>query len=302
MDRLDSMRSFTAVVDFGSFSAAADRRGLPRSTVSKQIRALETDLGVQLLNRTTRRVAPTDAGRAYAERCRAILADIDEADRSVAAVTDTPRGELRLNAPLSFGILHLGPALADFSAQNPAVEIDLSLGDRLVDPIEEGFDLVIRIAELDDSSLIARKLCTARRVLCAAPDYLKAHGVPATPKEVSTHHCLLYGSGPTAGRWRLFGEDRDHTVDVSGPVRANNGDVLREAAIGGLGIALLPTFIVGNALQSGELVTLLDETPPASLPVSAVYPPNRHLSAKVRALIDFLAERYSGTPPWDESV
>lgn len=299
MDRLDTMRSFTAVVDLGSFSAAADRRGLPRSTVSKHIRALETDLGVQLLNRTTRRVAPTDAGRAYAERCRAILADIDEADRSVAAVVDTPRGELRLNAPLSFGILHLGPALAEFSAGAPEVEIDLSLGDRLVDPIEEGFDLVIRIAELEDSSLIARTLCAARRVLCAAPAYLEARGTPGAPEDLARHSCLLYGAGAAARRWRLFGTDRDHTVEVDGPMRANNGDVLREAAIGGLGIALLPTFIVGDALKRGDLVTVLDDTPPSALPVSAVYPPNRHLSAKVRALIDFLADRYRGTPPWD---
>lgn len=299
MDKLEAMRSFAGVVAHGGFSAAARATGLSRSAVSKHVIELEASLGVQLLNRTTRQVHPTEAGLAYYERVRAVLAEIEEADIAVSRQRDEPRGLLRLNAPMSFGTLHLAPALADFMAAYPDLQVQITLNDRFVDPVAEGFDVTIRIAELADSSLIARRIVDARRVICATPDYLMRRGTPREPDDLRRHDCLHYGYLATGAQWKLTGHGSDYWVPVPARLCANNGEVLRTAALEGLGIAFLPTFVVGADLQEGRLETVLTafETPPVS--VYALYPPSRYLSAKVRLLIDFLVARFGDRPHWD---
>lgn len=299
MDKLEAMRSFVGVVGYDGFSAAAREMGLSRSAVSKHVLDLEAALGVQLLNRTTRQVSPTEAGLAYYERARAILAEVEEADIAVSRQHDEPRGLLRLNAPMSFGTLHLGAALADFMAAHPDLQVQMTLNDRFVDPIAEGFDMTIRIAELSDSTLVARRIAPAHRVICATPDYLAANGVPKMPEDLRRRDCLHYGNLATGMQWKLTGEDGDHWIPVAARLCANNAEVLRAAALRGLGIALLPTFVVGMDLQEGRLATVLDDFHAPPVNVYALYPPGRYLTAKVRLLIDFLVERFGGRPYWD---
>ena len=293
MDKLEAMRVFTQVVAHGGFSAAAREIGLSRSAVSKHVLDLEGSLGVQLLQRTTRQTRATEAGLAYVERCRAILADIEDADREIADAGTEPRGLLRVNAPMSFGTLHLGRAVADFMARYEAVEVQLVLNDRFVDPIGEGFDVTIRIADLEDSSLIARRLMPARRAICASPGYLRAHGTPERPNDLRRHACLHYGYLATGAQWKLSGPGGDHWVPVRATLCANNAEVLRDAALRDLGVALLPTFTAEDALNGGGLVEIMEAYAPPPIDVHALYAPGRFLSAKVRVFIDFLADRFA---------
>ena len=299
MDKLTSMRAFTKVLSHGGFSAAARELGLSRAAVSKYVIELEKELGVQLLHRSTRKVTPTESGLAYYERCVAILGEIEEADIAVSQLQTEPRGVLRINAPMSFGTLHLGPAVADFLLQYRDVRVQLILNDRFIEPLEEGFDLTVRIADLPASSLIARKIVPARRVVCAAPSYLERHGIPVHPNDLRAHDCLNYGFLTTGTQWKLTGADGDHWIQTKWVLCTNNAEVLRDAAVKGLGIALIPTFIAGRDLQAGTLRAVLSEyeAPPTS--VYAIYPPNRHLSAKVRFFIDFLIKRFGDRPYWD---
>jgi len=299
MDKLVSMRAFTRVVSHGAFSTAARELGLSRAAMSKHVIQLEEELGVQLLQRTTRRVTPTESGLAYYERCVAILGDIEEADLAVSQLQTEPRGVLRINAPMSFGTLHLGQAVADFLLQYRNVRVQLILNDRIIDPLEEGFDVTVRIADLPASSLIARKIVPARRVVCAAPSYLKRRGVPAHPNDLRTHDCLNYGFLTTGMRWKLTGAGGDHWIETNWVLCTNNAEVLCDAAVKGLGIALLPTFIAGRDLQAGTLRAVLPEYQAPAISIYAVYPPNRHLSAKVRLFIDFLIKRFGNRPYWD---
>ncbi|UTD25964.1 LysR family transcriptional regulator [Bradyrhizobium sp. WD16] len=292
MDRLDGLRSFIKVVEFGSFSEAGRALRLSRSAVSKHVGDLEDDLGVQLLNRTTRHVAPTDAGQAYYERVVAILADLDAADSAVTDHQASPRGLLRVNAPMSFGTLQLGPAIADFMSLYPELRLQLTLSDAQIDPVQEGLDVTLRIAELEASSLIARKIMPVERVVCAAPAYLERHGVPRHPAELRDHACLTYGFLSTGNQWKLSGKDGDHWIQPSWTLCANNAEVLRDAAIGGRGIALLPTFLAADALAGGELRAFLSDYQAPPLALYAVYPPTRSLAVKVRLFIDFLVERF----------
>jgi DNA-binding transcriptional LysR family regulator len=294
LDKLEAMRVFTQVVTHGGFTAAAREIGLSRSAVSKHVMDLEAALGVQLLRRTTRQTSATDAGLAYFERCRAILAEIEEAEQAISDTQDAPRGSLRVNAPMSFGTLHLGNAIATFMRRYREVQVQLVLNDRFVDPIAEGFDLTIRIAELEDSSLIARRLMPARRMLCASPAYLRERGEPQAPGDLRRHDCLHYGYLATGAQWKLTGPGGDHWVPVKAVLCANNAEVLRDAALGDLGIALLPTFVAEAALQDGRLATVLTAFEPPPIGVYALYPPGRYLSAKVRAFVDFLVTRFSG--------
>ncbi len=300
MDKLDAMQAFTKVVASGSYAEAARQLGLTRSAVSKGVIELEQILGARLLDRTTRKVGPTEAGLAYYERCLAILADIEETELQVSQLHDEPRGTLKLNAPMSFGILHVGRAIADFMAAYPNIKVELFLNDRFVDPIEEGFDLTIRIAELDDSSLIARKLAPGRRVLAASPEYISAYGEPETPDDLANHSCLNYGHTTVLQRWQLIHNGKDLTAPINSRLCSNNGDVLRVAALAGQGITLLPTFLVGNDIQAGRLHVVLPDYPPTELGIYALYAPNKYLAAKVRVLIDFLVDRFGPEPPWDE--
>ena len=302
MDLLTGMRIFTHVVEANSFSAASDRLGLSRAAVSKHIARLEAHLGGRLLNRTTRRISLTEAGQAYLERCKQILEDVADAECVVSGLSTEPRGSLRLNVPMSFGITQVAPLLPRFSARYPRVDIELSLNDRLIDVVDEGYDLVIRIAELQDSNLIARRLATSRHVICASPGYLDRHGRPATPADLATHACLRYSYMQHSREWLFIGTDGEQRVRISGPLLTNNGGAICTAAENGLGIALLPTFIAGHALREGKLERVLAAYDCPQLGIYAVYPSNRHLSAKVRAFIDFLENEFSDPPGWDRAV
>ena len=235
MDRFTSMEVFARVAEVNSFTEAARRFGQSKSSVSKHITALENHLGVRLLNRTTRRLSLTEAGVAYYDWCRQIAADMEAAEESVTRLHTDPRGILKVNAPTSFGRLHLAPAMPGFLERYPQVTVELSMDDRVVDLIEEGFDVAVRITRLTDSSLIARRIASSRRVICASPGYLEKHGVPRTPAELADHNCLIYSNSPMGDRWRFSGPNGDHTVRVSGNFWANSGDALQTAALAGLG-------------------------------------------------------------------
>ena len=299
MDKLDAMRAFTKVVTLGSYAEAGRQLGLTRSAVSKGVIELEQILGARLLDRTTRKVSPTEAGLAYHERCLAILSDIEETELQVSRLHDEPRGTLKLNAPMSFGILHVSQAISDFMQAYPDLRVELSLNDRFVDPIEEGFDVTIRIAELADSSLIARKLSPGRRVLVAAPDYLQRHSPPMTPDDLMAHACLNYGQTTVLQRWQLTSDGKALTVPINSHLCSNNGDVLRDAALAGHGITMLPTFLVGDEIKAGRLQVVLADYPPTALDIYAIYAPNKFLAAKSRVFIDFLVKRFGPNPPWD---
>jgi len=292
MDKLESLRAFAKVVELGSFSEAGRALRLSRSAVSKYIGELEDELGVQLLNRTTRRVSPTENGQAYFERVLGILGELDAADQAVTQLQATPRGLLRVNAPMSFGTLQLGPAIAEFMQLYPELRIQLVLSDENVDPLQDGLDVTLRIADLESSSLIARKIVPIARVICASPDYFGARGVPSHPNDLRDHNCLTYGFLSTGNQWKLSGKDGDHWIQPSWTLCVNNAEVLRDAAIAGRGVALIPTFIGEDALRTGRLRTCLDDYQAPPLALYALYPPTRHLAVKVRLFIDFLIERF----------
>jgi DNA-binding transcriptional LysR family regulator len=301
MDKLNSIKAFTKVVQHGSFAAAARELRLSRSAVSKYVIDLEQELGVQLLVRTTRSASPTENGQAYYERCVAILADLEEADVTVTRLQAEPRGILRVNAPMSFGTLHLGPALSDFMERYAELQIQLILSDQQIDPVQEGFDVTLRIADLPSSSLIARKIAPARRVVCASPSYLQRRGTPQRPSDLREHDCLTYGHLATGKQWKLTGPDGEHWIPIPWTLCTNNAEVLCDAAVRGRGIALLPTFIAAAELRRGSLQTILESYVAPEISIYAIYPETRHLSVKVRVFIDFLIERFGGST-WDEQA
>ncbi len=292
LDKLASVRAFVNVVDLGSFAEAGRKLRLSRSAISKYVGDLERDLGVQLLNRTTRQVSPTETGQAYYERALGVLADLDAADQAATQLQSTPRGLLRVNAPMSFGTIKLGPVIADFMERYPDMQIQLVLTDEQVDPVQEGLDVTLRIAELEPSSLIARKLADIDRVVCASPGYFKKHGKPKTPADLRQHECLTYGFLSTGNQWKFAGPDgADQWIAPKWSLCVNNAEVLRDAAVKGRGVTVLPVFLAENELKSGALVTVLDTFKPPQLSLYAIYPATRHLSVKVRLFIDFLVER-----------
>lgn len=301
MNSLTDIAVFTQVVDSGSFTAAAEALSLSKSVVSKYVTRLEDRLGARLLNRTTRRLSLTEVGRAFYERSRRALHEIEEAEAEISRLQGEPRGTLRLNTPMSFGILHVAPALPDFLRQYPEVSIDMNLDDRKVDVIEEGFDLSVRISELPDSSLVARRLGPCRHAVVAAPAYLERHGTPTTPDELQHHNVITYRHQEAARNWHFRAQDGTPvSVPVSGSVQTNNSLALREALLGGVGITRTPTFAVGQDIQAGRLRPLLVNYQTLELSIFLVYPQRRHLSPKVRAFVDFFAERISNTPDWDQ--
>ncbi|CCE11980.1 putative transcriptional regulatory protein, LysR family [Bradyrhizobium sp. STM 3843] len=304
LDRLTGLEVMSKIAGTGSLSAAARTLGISQTMVTKHLAALESRLGTKLFHRTTRRLAITDDGRRYLELAERVLGDFEAAEAAVAADRVEPRGLLRLNVPLVFGVRQIAPRLAEFARLHPGVTVDLGLNDRLVDLAEEGWDLAIRIGTLRDSSLIARRLAPCRMVICAAPAYLAAHGTPRSSAELAEHNCLGYTLAQAgAGRWRMGSGNAGVEVTVSGNLRANNGDALLAAAIAGQGIIYQPTFIVADALRSGELVPIRLELPTSDvLAVHAVYLPDRSPSAKVRAFIDFLAGAFAPEPPWDRGL
>ncbi len=300
MDKLEAMNAFAKVVAAGSYAEAGRRLGLTRSAVSKAVMELEQLLGARLLDRTTRRVTPTEAGRAYYERCVAIVADVEETESQISRLNDSPRGTLRVNAPMSFGTRYLGAAVADFMAHYSELKLELILNDRFIDPLEEGVDVTVRIGSLSNSSLIARRLAPARLALVASPAYIARHGAPDAPEDLSAHACLAYGHMATAQRWTLQSGKEAVSVSVESRLCSNNGDVLREAALKGNGITNLPTFLIGPDIAAGRLKVVLPDYPPSPLAIYAIYAPNRYLAAKSRVFIDFLVERFGEQPAWDK--
>ena len=295
---LQEITVFARVVGAGSLSAAARDLGMSTAVVSRRLAALEARLGVRLVNRTTRSLHLTDEGAAYYETCNRVLADIEEADAAVTAGRAEPRGVLRVALPASFGHQHVAPLIPKFAERYPEVQLALSLSDRAVNVVEEGFDLAVRIADLADSSLAARKLAPNRRVMCASPAYLARHGEPRTPEDLARHNCL---ATDFTMNWDYRRPDgKSGSVRVSGRYVCDNWEVLREWAVAGLGIALKSTWDVRRHLEDGSLVSLLPGYTFASdVAIYAVYPHRRHLPAKTRAFIEFLAESFGPEPYWD---
>lgn len=300
MDKFASLNAFRHVVIAGGFAAAARDMGLSRSQVNKLVIGLEDGLGVQLLTRTTRSVSPTPAGEAFFDRAQAILNDLAEAETAIQDQQDEPQGDLRVNAPMTFGTMHLGRAMADFMDRHPKIRVQLNLTDRFVDPVENGYDLTIRIAEpADNPSMIDHQIIEAKRVFCAAPDYLEEFGYPESPAELKNRPCLHYGGLASGSTLHLTGPDGAVQVKIDGKLCANNGEVLRDAALKGLGITLLPTFIVGADLQAGRLVTLLNDYKATPVYLGLLYAPHRHMSARIRLFVEFMYERFGEAPYWD---
>nr|WKF61470.1 HTH-type transcriptional regulator DmlR [Paraburkholderia busanensis] len=285
--QLDDMRIYVATIDAHSFTAAANRLSLSKQFVSRRVMALEEALGVQLLIRNTRKLAVTELGQEFYERARRILGEVDDAEQAMSSRRAGPRGLVRVSAPMSFGMMHLSPLLALFLREHGEVRVDMELSDRTVDVIGEGFDMAIRIGTLADSTLIAQKLADVRMVACCSPGYLRRRGRPAMPADLARHECLVYGHGGAVS-WEFLMGGALKSVEVHGPLRANNGDLIRDAAVAGIGIARLPDFIVADALSRGLLVTVLDDYLPARTSVHAVYPQHRQSSLAIRAFVDFL--------------
>ncbi len=289
MDKFESMRAFTNVVEMGSFAAAGRKMGLSRSSVNKLVIQLENHLGVQLLYRTTRQVTPTDTGRAFYQRCQDILSDLEEAELAVSQQHSQPKGTLKINAPMSFGISVLGSKIAEFMTHYRQIKIQLTLEDRFVDPISEGYDVVIRIGSPPNtSSLVVHPITMIPRILCASPGYLSAKGTPHTIEDLKHHSCLHYGYLTSGYQWQLIHEKKEERVAVEGVLCSNNGEVLRDAAIQGLGIVMLPNFIVEEALNNGALKIILPDYQVPPLTLSIIYPVNRHLSTKTQLFTQFL--------------
>lgn len=291
---------FAKVVEFESFSKAAEDLGLSKSAVSKQIAALEERLGARLLNRTTRRLSVTNAGARLFERCRLIVAEIEAAELEAGQLHSRPTGVLKVTAGMSLGHLDLAPAFSGFLEAYPELNMELALNDRIVDLIEEGYDVALRIGELETSSLMQRKLTDIRLVNVASPSYLARHGEPRHPSELSNHACISYSYVWAGGAWRFKMPDRSHRFRITPRVQVNNGDAMARMVEAGSGITQLPTFLVHEGVRSGKLKTILAPFEPPPLGLHAIYPQSRNLSVKVRVFIDFLAKHFTGTPRWDE--
>lgn len=289
MDKLETMRAFIAVAHEGSFTAAARRLGISTKLASKRVQQLEASLETQLLNRTTRSVSLTDVGTAFLERCRPILEQVDELDSLVQERQTSLAGPIRITAPTGFGSVKLTEALIPFMSAHPAVEIELKLSDTRVALVEEGFDLAIRIGTLRDSTLIVRKLLDMPLILCAAPEYLTQHGRPDNPKALATHNCLVDENQADASTWHFHSNGQDIAVKVEGTFRANSPGAIARMARGGLGVARCPHYVIETELKNGQLEQLLPEYTTEEFGLYALYPPNRHLTTRVRALIDHLA-------------
>jgi DNA-binding transcriptional LysR family regulator len=296
LDDLPSMALFARVAQLHSFSAAARASGIAKSAVSKRVTLLERRLGVRLLTRTTRSLSLTEDGLRYYQHCAALLAAASAAEESVVGSRQRPVGRIRLNAPVTFSQIYLAPALARFLQAHPAISIDLATDDRLIDAAEGGFDLLIRIARLRASSLVARRLAAVKVLLCAAPAYLARAGRPEVPADLVHHNCLRYSLVPASAEWHFRGQGGKVAVPVQGTFTANDGTTLRQAALAGLGLAMLPDFMVARDLAAGRLVTLLPQHPAPELGLYAVRTPGP-LPARVRALLDFLIPHFKN-PDW----
>jgi len=298
MDRALEMQVFCTVVDKGTFVGAADALEMSKAAISRYVSALEERLGARLLHRTTRKLSLTEEGRQFYHQAREVLALMDQAEEAVSSAAPEPSGVLRVNAPVSFGVLHLAPLWGAFMSAHPNVELDISLNDRLVDLVDEGFDAAIRIARMENSSLVGRRLAGTRMCLCASPDYLASHPPLRTLTDLAEHGVIAYTNFATGNEWLFDGPDGRVSVRTRSSVRCNNGDTCRSIALAGGGIALQPSFMVGEDLRSGALVEILPEYRSIELGIYVVYPTRKHLASKVRALISFLTERFDH-PEWE---
>jgi DNA-binding transcriptional LysR family regulator len=298
MTELEDLRSFVEVVECGGFNRAAARLGVSKSIVSRRIARLEAELGARLLSRTTRGISPTEAGLEFKARSERILAELEEAREAVAAQGGGAVGRLRLSVPLSFGVRHVAPVLADMARAHPKREMDVSYSDRVVDLIGERFDAAIRIGTLKDSSLVARRIAPVRSVLVASPDYLARHGRPTTPNDLVAHECLIY-TGRMVPDWQFRSGKRWISIRPQGRLRSDSGDAILQWAMAGLGITDAPSFLVSDAIAGGRLEPLLRDYGTPEFGIHVVRPPGAHVPGKVRVLIDTLVDRFGGEPHWD---
>jgi DNA-binding transcriptional LysR family regulator len=302
MDRLRALEVFVEVVKRDGFARAADALDTSPANVTRYISDLEAHLQTRLLNRSSRKMSLTSSGEALYERAKSILDDVAEAEAIVSSATLQPHGVLRINAPLSFGVLHLGPLWAKFALKYPEVRLEVSLIDRVVDIVEEGYDMAIRISRTGSTAHVARKLAASHNILCASPDYIAKHGMPMHPADLLEHACVGYSYSATADEWQMLDADNQpHAVKVQCVMHSNNGDTARAAALGGMGVIWQPSFLIGADLRAGRLQRVLPDYHMPDIDVLAVYPSRRHLSAKVRVMIDFLVEEFAGVPPWDRA-
>lgn len=300
MDALNDVAVFVQVVNSGSFTAAADKLDLSKSVVSKYVTRLEDRLGARLLNRTTRRLSLTEVGRAFFERSQRGLLEIEEAEAEVSRLQGTPRGELRISSPMSFGILHIAPKLPAFQLRYPELTVDMVLDDRKVDLVEEGLDLAIRIGDLPDSSLVARRLGPCRHVVCGTPDYFARCGVPQTPADLARHAALVFRYHDSPDEWRFTAPDGGLVrVSLAHRLRMNNSLALREAVLQGAGVMLTPTFVVGADIRAGRLKAVLTDYAAMEISIYAVYPQRKHLSPKIRAFVEFMTGQIQDPPYWE---
>ena len=300
MQKLECERMFVAVMEAGSFARAAQRLGTSSGQASKLVSRLEHELGARLLNRTTRALSPTEVGRAYYERIKLLLEDLDALDLAVSSRAGTASGRLRLTAPLSFGNTQLAPALVDFAERYPEISLDVSFSDRLVNLVDEGFDAAVRIGAQADQSLVIRKLCESRVVVVASPGYLARRGTPERPEDLADHDCIVDTNFRGRETWDFHDGGSSIQVTVASRLYLSSPDACVTAAEAGLGITRLPSFVAGAHIRQGRLVPLLGDFLSVTLPVQAIYPPGKHLAVKVRSFVDFLAERFRGEPEWDQ--
>lgn len=301
MDRLTRIRVFIQVVETGSFSAASERLGLSRAAVSKYVSQLEEFLGGRLLNRTTRHVSPTESGRIYYERCREILQNLEEADGLVSGLTGQPKGTLRVTCPTFFASRHLLPLVKEFNQLYPDLKVEIMCTERLVDLVDEGYDLAIRMTKTPDQELIARRLARCRHIVAASPDYLANNPSPRIPEDLKQHRCVVFSYHITS-TWPFCKDDRDYSVKVPAVLKTNNPDVLLESTIAGIGVTLMPTFLASDAIRSGQLRLILQDYQTIDLDIYVVYASRHHLPVKIRVFIDYLKERITDPPYWDDCL
>ena len=297
MDRMTSMATFVKVVDAGGFAAAGRALNMSPSTVTAHIQSLEERLAARLLNRSTRNISLTEVGKAYYDRCQQILADADEADSIAQALQSTPRGKLRLNASVTIPPL-LAPVIAEFTSLYPEVSLSMTMSDRMVDLVEEGFDLAIRLLPVPDSSLILRRVGTYRLIVTGAPEYLARRGTPLAPADLVHHNCLSFSYSPWGSDWHFTGPDGEQSVSVSGNLESNSANALRFAAVQGQGLTMMPSFLIADEIRAGKLVPLLVDYSREEHSINAVYPHRHQLSAKVRSFLDLMTKTYRENPFW----
>ncbi|WP_444927681.1 LysR family transcriptional regulator [Microbulbifer sp. TRSA002] len=301
METIAAIPIFVTVAETGGFSPAAKLLGISKSAVSKRVTQLELQLGVKLLHRTTRKLSLTEAGEHFYEHARIAYKSAKDAQDAVLQLQGEPRGRLRINAPMSFGRLHLAPLIPVFMKRYPEISIDMILDDKVVDLVGEGFDIAIRGGDLPDTSLIARKLAPLKSVLCASPSYLKEFGEPTELEQLSAHNCLIFTYSRDVKEWGFIKDNHLHTIEVKGNYQVNNSEALREALLQGVGIGRLPTFVAGPDIEAGKLIPLFEEYQMSAKSIYAVFPERQFMPAKVRAFIDFAIEYFGGdTPYWDQ--